>query len=297
MPSNGHRWKMGLSVVGRRAATSPLVGRSMALMEKRLDADGARVSDAGKVRGLIRGVVESHVLWSSSATRWRKPLIGFAAADDTGFSELARRAGVPHALPRDVMPGARSVVSFFLPFDARITQANAKDPRDVAREWAVAYVETNAAIERITNDLIARLASAGVGAAAVPPTGRFDRATLTSTWSHKSVAVVTGLGSIGVHSMLITDSGCAGRLGSLVVDADVATEPVPFRERCRHRAGGKCLECLKLCPVGALRSDGTIDRERCWARCKSVATGFTDIGVAQVCGKCATGPCASSTAS
>ncbi len=194
--------------------------------------------------------------------------------------------------PGDMLPGAVSVVAFFLPFTAELVRANAREPRAVAREWAIAYVETNALISSITHQLIQVMEGAGARAAAVPPTGVFDRRTLRSSWSHKSAAAIAGLGSFGVHHMLITDAGCAGRLGSLVTDVKLEVSSEAPRERCLHRANGSCLVCVRRCPEGALSASDEFDRARCWARCQEVAGGFRELGLAEVCGKCATGPCA-----
>jgi len=225
-------------------------------------------------------------------TRYRRPLVGAAAADDPRFEDLKRLVGPDHMLPEELLPGATSVVAFFLPFTAELVRANARDPRAVAREWAVAYVETNTLIAAINDRIIGELTAGGFRAAAAPPTGVFDRATLKSTWSHKSAAAIAGLGSFGVHHMLITDAGCAGRLGSLVTDAQLEVTTEPPRERCLYHANGSCLVCVKRCPEGALSVDTRFDRARCWARCQKAAEGFRDIGLAEVCGKCATGPCA-----
>ncbi len=51
------------------------------------------------------------------------------------------------------------------------------------------------------------------------------------------------------------------------------------------------MACVARCPVGALTEDG-LDKRRCYERLLQVADGFRDLGVVDVCGKCATGPCA-----
>jgi epoxyqueuosine reductase QueG len=94
--------------------------------------------------------------------------------------------------------------------------------------------------------------------------------------------------------MLITDAGCAGRFGSLVLDAALEPTSVPgtlARDRCRYFHDGKCMACVARCPVGALTEDG-LDKRRCYERLLQVADGFRDLGVVDACGKCATGPCA-----
>lgn len=228
---------------------------------------------------------------ANTATGYREPLVGFAAADDPRFLELPRLVGPTHLLPHDLLPGAQSVVAFFLPFAPWVIAANARHRQQVAREWAVAYVETNALIGRITAHLIESLAGFGIRAAAEPATHNFDPLTLASRWSHKSAALIAGLGSLGLHQMVITDAGCAGRFGSLVLDAELPPTPVVLKERCLYFHDGSCLECVQHCPVGALDANAPLDKQRCYRHLLHVAAGYADLGLADVCGKCAVGPC------
>ena len=190
------------------------------------------------------------------------------------------------------MPGARSVISFFLPFDKSIVVANAKSG-DTAREWAVAYIETNALISQICAALADLLAQQGLEGRWELPTHNFDPVQLISRWSHKSVGVIAGLGSFGLHQMVITDAGCAGRFGSLVTSASLtpSTQPQTSKVRCRYYASGTCAACVGKCPVGALQKDA-FDRAICYQRCLEVDRYYADLGLTDVCGKCATGPCA-----
>ena len=240
---------------------------------------------------LIRRFISREVREAATVTRYREPLVAFAAADDPRFADLRVVVGPEHMLPEDLLPGARSVVSFFLPFSQDIPASNAGSRSAVSREWTLAYTESNELLGRIRCGLIEELAAVGVRAAGTPPTGQFDRKTLLSTWSHKSVAVIAGLGSFGVHHMVITAAGCAGRLGSLVVDTDLPVTAAPPVERCTFLREGGCLECVRRCPVGALDERGGIDRQLCWDRCRAAAQEDASLG-AHVCGKCATGPCA-----
>jgi len=251
---------------------------------------------------LTTTTIRRQVAGADTITRYREPLVAFVAADDPRFAELKRVVHPTHMLPGDLLPGARSVVSFFLPFDERVVQANARERERVAREWAVAYVETNALIGRINAALIEQLAGRGIRAAAEPATHNFDPVTLVSRWAHKSVAVIAGLGSFGLHHLVITDAGCAGRFGSLVLDADpsglgssgqgLPASHLPPRERCLYFHDGSCLECVLRCPAGALDESGELDKQRCRTHCHATSEGFEDLGDAHVCGKCTFGPCA-----
>jgi epoxyqueuosine reductase len=189
------------------------------------------------------------------------------------------------------LPGARSVVSFFLPFAPWVVEANERHGSRVATEWARAYIETNALIGRICTILVEALRKHGIRAAAEPATHNFNPVTLTCRWSHKSVAVLAGLGRFGLHQMVITDAGCAGRFGSLVLDLDLPASPSVAKERCLYFKDGSCLECIQRCPVGALSPTGDMDKQRCYERLLENAREFAAVGLADVCGKCATGPC------
>jgi epoxyqueuosine reductase len=250
--------------------------------------------DQVEIAALIRDTIEKEVRAGGGATPYRPPLAGFVAAGDPGLARLSEWTGSAHLAPGDLLPGARVVACFFVPFAPQIAAANARDRERVARSWAVAYVETNALIGRTTARLIERLGQHGIRAAAEPATDNFDETTLRSRWSHKSIAVLAGLGSLGLHHLVITDAGCAGRFGSLVLDAELAIDKPPPKERCAYHASGACLDCVLACPVGALAAAAPFDRRACWAQCLKNAAGFVDLrDDVQVCGKCAVaGPCA-----
>ncbi len=241
---------------------------------------------------LISGIVRGEVVEADTETHYREPLVGFAAADDVRWAELRRVVTPVHMLPQELLPGAQSAVSFFIPFESSVVEANALRRGPVAHEWAVAYVETNALIGQITRRLIESLAPLGIRGAAEPATYNFDPVTLVSRWSHKSVAVIAGLGSFGVHHLVITDAGCAGRFGSVVIDAELPVSTSDSMERCLYYHDGSCLACVSRCPIGALDLDTGIDKQRCWTRCQAVAKMYAEVGKADVCGKCALGPCA-----
>lgn len=247
--------------------------------------------DSTKLAKFITATVRHEVAEASTITDYREPLVAFVEADDPRFADLRRVAQPTHMMPNDLLPGARSVISFFLPFDYGVLEANAQHREEVAREWAEAYVETNRLIEHITKHLIKSLADRGIRAAAEPPTHNFDPISLVSHWSHKSIAVIAGLGSFGLHHMVITDSGCAGRFGSLVIDADLPITPAKPKERCLYFHDGSCLECILRCPVDALDENDPINRQRCYQRLRSVAKDYEHLALVEVCGKCAIGPC------
>ena len=71
-----------------------------------------------------------------------EPLFGVAPADDPLFAELCRPEVVhpEEMLPCDWVPGAKSVVSFFLPFTERVVNSNAEGTQ-TSEEWLHGRIE------------------------------------------------------------------------------------------------------------------------------------------------------------
>lgn len=243
------------------------------------------------VKDFIEAFILHTVQEAKTETCYRRPLVGFADAGDPRWEQLKIIAEPTHLLPEDILPGASTVVAFFLPFDESVVKANRR-AKETAREWAVAYLETNALINHIAQSLIEELGKRGVRAAAQPATHNWDPVTLVSHWSHKSAAAIAGLGSFGLHRMLITDAGCAGRCGSLVIDVPVTPTSRTQPERCRFFFDESCTYCVDACPAGALRlaapGEWNIEKQRCHQYILSMSEKWG----ADCCGKCAIGPCA-----
>ncbi len=221
----------------------------------------------------------------------REPLVGFAVTDDPLFPQLKMAVGPNHLLPSDLLTGARSVVSFFLPFKPELVRGNYHGAT-ASRDWAEAYIAVNALIADTCAGLQRWLAGRGVAAAFARPTHNFDQVELVSFWSHKHVAYIAGLGTFGRHQMLITRKGCAGRLGSLVVDVTLSPSRRPDWQYCPDVGRpGACGSCFRRCPTGALTPAG-LDKMACYQHLLAADATYSDLDTCDVCGKCACGPCA-----
>ena len=236
-------------------------------------------------------LIDHQTVNAGTITQYRKPLIGFASAHDPLFDQMKDIIGPHHLHPTDLLPEAQTVIAFFLPFAETIITANRKDSR-IAREWAVAYVETNQLIETLGLELKKELATQGIITVTQQATHNFNEQDLTAGWSHKSVAYVAGLGTFGINHLLITAAGCAGRFGSAVISAKIQPSPRPTMENCRYIRDSKCQFCVSNCPTGALTLQG-LDKKQCYAHLLEVDKQFPDLGLCDICGKCAVGPCAS----
>ncbi|MCL6635907.1 MAG: epoxyqueuosine reductase, partial [Peptococcaceae bacterium] len=155
------------------------------------------------MKEFIESLICQTVAGARGKTSYRRPLVGFARADDPLFKELKKAVGPDHFLPSDILPGAAAVVAFFVPFTGELVEKNKKHPY-VCREWAEAYIETNRLISLCCERLGRELAARGVKAAWQQPTHNFDPEKLVSFWSHKHEAYICGLGTFGLHHMLIT---------------------------------------------------------------------------------------------
>ena len=240
------------------------------------------------LRKIIDDYVTTYPETTGERNIWRGPLLATARADER-FDILPRIAAEDHALPQDLLSSAKSVVVFFVPFVKELAIENHKGEIP-CRNWGLAYESTNRLIKNLCEHIRQHLEDRGYKTELTPATHNFDHVRLVSRWSHKHLGYLAGLGRFGVNAQFITPSGCAGRLGSLVTDADLGDSPlVEKKELCLHKNGHKCLVCVKRCPVSAVSESG-IDRKRCWERLNYNLDQTEElIGLEKttyVCGKC-----------
>ena len=155
---------------------------------------------------------------------------------------------------------------------------------------------------RINPAMIGSLEGRGIPAADPEAAFRFDRERLARDWSQRHFARAAGLGTLGINNMLITPSGCCGRLGSIVTALDAVPDTPLEDELCIYKRSRRCRACVLRCGSGALTEQG-FDRRKCYAVVRENAARFTDLGSSygdepgtegsEVCGKCTTCiPCA-----
>jgi epoxyqueuosine reductase QueG len=222
---------------------------------------------------------------------WREPLFAYVAADESALQELKSSVSKSHLLPTDILPDAKSIVAFFIPFSAEVEESN-RDGRHASALWAESYIATNEAIREIGNNVERLLSDNGYAVGKIPATHNFDEKTLISDWSHRHIAQIAGLGSFGINNMLITDSGCCGRVGTLIANCELTPTAIRTQERCLSKLKGTCGVCRRRCVTNAFRDSG-FDRQRCYGMCLENAALRRATGYADVCGKCVVGiPCA-----
>lgn len=230
---------------------------------------------------------------------FEEPLLGVAAADNETFQALlAPEAIGPHFLPlSEWLPGAKSVLSFFLPMSKTVKETNAADKELPSFAWLYARVEGQQFIDALSSCLRDEIKKVGFRAVSpslderlqlnvaapnspIPP--------FSSNWSERHIAYVCGLGTFGLHTCLITERGTAGRFFSIVTDLELEPTVKNYSEILDYCI--KCGACLKKCPVGALTESGKSN-----TACAAFMRGAgIFLKPRYGCGKCQTGvPCES----
>lgn len=135
----------------------------------------------------------------------------------------------------------------------------------------------------------------GYHASNLPPTYNYDPVKLISDWSHRSSAVIAGIGKFGINNMLITEQGCCGRIGSTITDWELTVDERSEGEYCLYKAKGICGKCMDKCVNDAfsvVNNDVIYDRYKCNEQIYDKIVPQWPIGPGDTCGKCMCGlPC------
>ncbi|HUJ79094.1 MAG TPA: tRNA epoxyqueuosine(34) reductase QueG [Nitrospiria bacterium] len=172
---------------------------------------------------------------------------------DRGFhGEMAYMARAPRrrADPRDVLPGARSVISLAMNYYAgdHGARPDHRSGRIARYAWGKDYHDL---IERKLDDLAAWLRARAPEAQV---RGYVDHGPVLE----RAVAQEAGVGFIGKNTMLITD-----QCGSWVVLAELITTLELEADRPQTSRCGSCRLCLDACPTGAIVAPYELDATRC----------------------------------
>ena len=219
-----------------------------------------------ELRQEIARYVNEYPLKYNETHWWRTPLVSTGTVDDR-FKMLPEMAADDHWMPADLLPTAKTVMVVFMPFKEELVKENhpGKYP---CPNWGIAYEVTNDLIDKLLAHMQDWLKERGYKSALTAATEDQDadkgEERLSSRWAHKHLGYLCNMGRFGINAQFITPSGCSGRMGSLVTDADIGDHPlVTKKELCLHKVGQECLQCVARCPVKAVTVDDGIIRNRC----------------------------------
>jgi len=259
--------------------------------------------DSSVIANLIGELVAEHPdnVFTEGIRYYDEPLVAFAAADDPLFTGLQEAAvvGDIFRLPAEWLPGAQTVISYFLPFSQAVRQSNYAQS-ELSLPWLHGRFRGESFNNTVRRALVDFLSANG-GRAVAPlleKEFRVDYGTFRSSWSERHVAYIAGLGTFSLNRGMITAKGMAGRFGSVITDLSFPPTARDYTgpfERCPQLAAGACGACIARCPIGAITPAGK-DNALCYhflhhidpLKAEREKHGYPY----SACGKCQTGvPC------
>lgn len=247
---------------------------------------------------------------------YEEPLVGFASAGDGIFETYRRKEviGKNFMGPDEWLPGAKTVVSFFLPFTEDVRYSNrikvsggkyAKaDTDDISRtdpstEWLYARIEGQEFIGRYMAALKQHFEEKGMKACVPALDERFGlRIEFTakglrpdfhadSKWSERHAAYACGLGTFGLSRGLITEKGMAGRFASIIITEELEPAVRPYTGIDDYCI--RCGACVRNCPANAISLEHGKNNIKCNRHVEKMKAKYAP---RYGCGKCQVGvPC------
>jgi epoxyqueuosine reductase QueG len=211
-----------------------------------------------------------------------EPMVQFASATDTLFSQYKEIIAPEHLTPQEVFDmaypeaaiRAQTVISIVLPISEKIRQSNRSQKEWASDEWTLLRTfGDDRFIDGLTEQLSRFLNKKGYKTVNPTTLKAFkkygnEKGPL-SNWSQRHVAFAAGLGTFSINDGFITEKGMAIRLTSLVTEAVVEPDKRKTEDHtanCLYLSKGICKACFKRCPVGAITEKGH-DKIVCWQRC------------------------------
>ena len=243
-----------------------------------------------KASALIKQHPENRVECLGGLSIFEQVLVGYGSADDPLFEKLKEPGVVAdyHLTPKDFLPEAQTVISFFLGFSDRVRTSNRKG-RMPSTEWLYGRIEGQQFIYTFTQLMVEELASMGYKAVAPCIHSRYVEINRISNWSERHIGYICGLGTFGLSESIITELGSAGRLTSIVIDLEPSHTPRTYSgiyDNCLWHMKKECGACMSICPPGAILEDGRKDKLLCKGHLDVVREKYPP---RYGCGKCQTG--------
>ena len=213
---------------------------------------------------------------------WETPVVAFSRGDDPLYDEIKASVGPFYWTPIDIFlqtfPDLRisadqlTVISWVLPQTKATKADNRKENQFGSERWVRSRKFGEEFNGKLRSHLVTLLTDAGyeaVAPQASPLWGmrKSERFGLSSMWSERHAAFVSGLGTFGLCDGLITPVGKAMRCGSVVARFSTTPTQRPYEdphEYCLHFTDGSCGKCISRCPVGAITAKGH-DKLKCQA--------------------------------
>lgn len=223
------------------------------------------------------------------------PIFGFCEASDEVFAVLKNPEviGCHFRNPREWLPTAQTVISFFLPYSEAVKASNREQKIWPSWGWLVGRVEGHRLLRTLLSKMELHLRKAGYASVIPTMDKKFFSITepieelcgeplaFTSNWSERHIAYLAGLGTFGLSKGLITKKGIAGRFGSLVTELQLEPNGRPYEIYNAYCT--QCGACVKQCPVKAISIEKGKDHRLCSIFLDKIAEKYKP---RYGCGKC-----------
>lgn len=232
--------------------------------------------------------------------QFEEPLIGFASAGDDIFEVFRQKEviGANYFSPAEWLSGARTVVSFFLPFTETVRASN-REGKDPSKEWLYARIEGQEFIGKYMSAIKQHLEERGMAACVPSMDERFGlKIEITahrlrpdfhadSRWSERHAAYACGLGTFSLSRGLITEKGMAGRFASVIITEEFEADKRDYTGIDDYCI--RCGACARNCPANAITLKNGKNNIKCRLHVESMRRKYSP---RYGCGKCQVGvPC------
>jgi len=197
------------------------------------------------------------------------PIFAFGNPVDEIFTEFKSPdiIGAHFLTPREWLPAARTVISFFLPYTERIRTANSQNNRWPADEWLHGRIEGQLFVFELAKQIQKTLSGAGYDSLVPGADARYKtwvkEDNYSSNWSERHIAYACGLGTFGLSKGLITEKGTCGRFGSVLTAMDLPKDDRQYNDIYEYCI--KCGACIPQCPAGSISLEAGKDHAICSA--------------------------------
>ena len=206
---------------------------------------------------------------------FEEPVFGVSDASDPIYIKFKEKEiiGDNFLGPVEWLPGAKSVISLFLPFTERVRSSNRCDIEEVSSEWLHGRIEGQAFITELMQRMKAYFETRGVSSCIPAQDPRFAVRTtelpegdpkgrhIASNWSERHVAYASGLGTFCLTRGLISPKGVAGRYASIIISEALEADERPYTGVYDYCI--RCGACISRCPAGAITLEGGKNQIKC----------------------------------
>ena len=203
-------------------------------------------------------------------------------ADLVGIASTDRFSEAPEGhRPNDILPEARSVIVVAIQ-----VSHTAFDFLPESRPlYTIQFYSVNDRLNYIAWKLTRHSELLGYRALPIPCRGYADKK-LHGIFSHKHAMLMSGLGTFGLHNLIITPQyGARIRMVSVLTEVSLAPDPMLTENLCEKYRPECGLICTKDCPAKAISEDGYVDKFKCQQYSKGVV-GKEQHGSQLMCGMC-----------